>query len=310
MNRCLALIFAILCASLSVASACTAAQSDWVQFTLESRSNGQIHASFRDQDRRDNNHWSTNFTPAQLAGLDVGGFRAAGTRPLRFALVREAGRLDCSGNGGNSLARGNCGFTPNEGFNQLLASRGIGTPTRKESFGLVALDVRRELIDAVAAARYPTPDVDDLMALTYTTQVIKETMRIYPPMPVTIRRSLKDGMLGRYRIRKGDVILVGTLAAQRDPRYWGESPGEFDPEQFAMEKVVARPRHAFIPFSIGKRQCMAQEVTFMMLRVVLFEIYKRYLDEGDIRGWGDRYGVTLRAEHLGTAFLAVSGRFA
>ena len=43
-----------------------------------------------------------------------------------------------------------------------------------------------------------------------------------------------------------------------------------------MEKVVERPRHAFIPFSIGKRQCMAQEVTFMMLRVVLFETYRRY----------------------------------
>jgi len=43
-----------------------------------------------------------------------------------------------------------------------------------------------------------------------------------------------------------------------------------------MEKVVDRPRHAFIPFSIGKRQCMAQEVTFMMLRVVLFEVYRRY----------------------------------
>ena len=101
-------------------------------------------------------------------------------------------------------------------------------------------------------------------------------MRIYPPMPVTIRRSLKDGMLGRYRIRKDDMILVGTLAAQRDPRYWGPDPDRFDPEQFAMDKVVDRPRHAFIPFSIGKRQCMAQEVTFMMLRVVLFEIYRHY----------------------------------
>jgi cytochrome P450/NADPH-cytochrome P450 reductase len=117
---------------------------------------------------------------------------------------------------------------------------------------------------------------DDLMALTYTTQVIKETMRIYPPMPVTIRRSLKDGKLGHYRVRKGDIILVGTLAAQRDPRYWGPRADEFDPDQFAMEKTVNRPRHAFIPFSIGKRQCMAQEVTFMMLRVLLFEVYKRY----------------------------------
>jgi cytochrome P450/NADPH-cytochrome P450 reductase len=117
---------------------------------------------------------------------------------------------------------------------------------------------------------------DDLMALPYTTQVIKETLRIYPPMPVTIRRALRDGLLGRYRIRRGDVILVGALAAHRDPRYWGPHADEFDPDQFSTEKAMSRPRHAFIPFSIGRRQCMAQEVTFMMLRVVLFEIYKRY----------------------------------
>jgi cytochrome P450 / NADPH-cytochrome P450 reductase len=141
-------------------------------------------------------------------------------------------------------------------------------------------DVEEKLIAEIDSITGGDPDFDlqyeELMSLTYTTQVIKETLRIYPPMPVTIRRSLKDGKLGRYRIRKGDIILVGTLAAQRDPRYWGPSPDAFDPEQFAMEKVVERPRHAFIPFSIGKRQCMAQEVTFMMLRVVLFEIYKRY----------------------------------
>jgi cytochrome P450 / NADPH-cytochrome P450 reductase len=141
-------------------------------------------------------------------------------------------------------------------------------------------DVEEKLIAEIDGITGGDPDYDlqydDLMSLTYTTQVIKETMRIYPPMPVTIRRSLKDGMLGRYRLRKGDIILVGALAAQRDPRYWGQDPDRFDPEQFAMDRVVSRPRHAFIPFSIGKRQCMAQEVTFMMLRVVLFEIYRRY----------------------------------
>src|SRR5262245_5234742 len=141
-------------------------------------------------------------------------------------------------------------------------------------------DVEEKLIAEIDAVTGGEPDYDlqydDLMALTYTTQVIKEALRIYPPMPVTIRRSLKDGLLGRYRVRRGDIILVGTLAAQRDPRYWGPNADEFDPEQFSMEKVVNRPRHAFIPFSIGKRQCMAQEVTFMMLRVVLFETYKRY----------------------------------
>jgi len=141
-------------------------------------------------------------------------------------------------------------------------------------------DVEQKLLAEIDGITGGDPDYDlqydDLLALPYTTQVIKETMRIYPPMPVTIRRSRKDGMLGRYHIRKDDIILVGTLAAQRDPRYWGSDPDRFDPEQFAMDKVVNRPRHAFIPFSIGKRQCMAQEVTFMMLRVLLFEVGRHY----------------------------------
>jgi cytochrome P450 / NADPH-cytochrome P450 reductase len=141
-------------------------------------------------------------------------------------------------------------------------------------------DVEEKLLAEIDGITGSDPDYDlqydDLAALTYTTQVIKEALRIYPPLPITIRRSLKDGMLGRYRIRKGDIILVGTLAAQRDPRYWGPDPDRFDPGQFAPEKVADRPRLAMIPFSIGRRQCMAQEVTFMMLRVVLFEIGKHY----------------------------------
>lgn len=141
-------------------------------------------------------------------------------------------------------------------------------------------EVEERVIAEIDGITGGDPDYDlqysDLMAMPYITQVIKETLRVYPPMPVTIRRSRKDGMLGPYRIRKDDIILVGTLAAQRDPRYWGPNPDEFDPDQFAMEKVIQRPRHAFIPFSVGQRQCMAQEVTFMMLRVVLFEIFNRY----------------------------------
>ena len=141
-------------------------------------------------------------------------------------------------------------------------------------------DVEEKLIAEIDEITGGDPEYelayDDLMRVPYMTQVIKETLRIYPPMPVTVRRSLKDGRLGRYRMRKGDVIFVGTLAAHHDPDCWGPNPEVFDPAQFEMEKVVARPRHAFIPFSVGKRQCMAQEVTFMMLRVVLFEIYRRY----------------------------------
>jgi hypothetical protein len=169
MNRCLALLLALLFASVSVASACTAASPEWIRFKLEAehRGGGAIKASFRSQNRPNHdNNWSTAFASSELVGLDVSGFRAVGSRSLRFAVVREAGRLDCSGEGGNSYASGNCSFTADPRFTQLLQSRGIGRPTREQAFGLVALNVRRELIDAIAAAHYPTPKIDELMAMT------------------------------------------------------------------------------------------------------------------------------------------------
>lgn len=169
MTRVFALIAALFLAFLSVSSACTAASSDWIHFTLRSNDgrDGSIRTEFRSRSSgRDKNNWSTDFRPSELAGLDLAGFRGAGSRPLRFALIREAGRLDCSGVGGNSRGEGDCNFTPDPGFTQLLLSHGIGRPTREQALGLTAVNVRRELVEALAGARYPTPSIDDLIALS------------------------------------------------------------------------------------------------------------------------------------------------
>jgi hypothetical protein len=168
MNRFFALVAAMILAAISVSSACLAQPSDLISFTLKpERSNvDKIHASFRDESRGDRNNWSTGFIPSDLIGLEVSSFHGSGTRPLHFAIAREAGRLDCAGTGGNGYASGNCRFTADPGFTQLLASRGIGQPTREQAFGLMAVNARRELIGALAAARYPTPSIDNLMALS------------------------------------------------------------------------------------------------------------------------------------------------
>jgi hypothetical protein len=159
---------ALLFAFVSVSSACMAAPSEWIAFDLKAQSDRQeIHANFRHESRgRDRNNWSNGFKPSELIGLDVAGFYSAGSRPLRFAVVRESGRLDCAGNGGSARAIGDCSFTPNAGFNELLAGRGIARPSREQSFAMTAVDVHRELIDAVAAAHYPTPSIDNLIALS------------------------------------------------------------------------------------------------------------------------------------------------
>ena len=168
MNRALAFIGAVILAFISVSSACTAAPGQWVHFTIEpEHGSDRIRTSFQREERgRHENNWSTGFRPSELVGLDLAGFRGAGSRPLRFTVIREAGRLDCSGHGGESYAAGYCSFTPDPGFAQLLERRGIGRPTQEQAFGLMAVNARREVIDAVAAAHYPTPSIDDLMGLS------------------------------------------------------------------------------------------------------------------------------------------------
>jgi len=169
MNRSLAFICALLLAFVTISSACVAQPAEWVHFTLEpERGNpAKIHARFDNQNGgRGDNSWSTGFAPSELVGFDVPSFRGSGTYPLRFAIIREAGRLDCSGNGGGNHADGNCRFAPDAAFTQLLITRGIGRPTSEQAFGLMAVNARREVIDAVAAARYPTPKIDDLLALS------------------------------------------------------------------------------------------------------------------------------------------------
>lgn len=165
MNRCLAFLAALFLAFLSVSSACIAAPSEWIQFTLRAERHGSnIQADFHD--RRHENNWSSGFKPSELIGLDVNGFYTAGTRPIRFSIVREAGRLDCAGNGGAAHANGNCNFSADPNFTQALLNRGIGRPNPHQAMGLMSLDVRRDLVDTLAAAHFPRPSIDDLMALT------------------------------------------------------------------------------------------------------------------------------------------------
>ena len=65
-----------------------------------------------------------------------------------------------------SMARGTCTMTANAEFNRFLGAHGIAAPSQDDTFGLIALDVRRELVDELARANYPTPSVEKLIELT------------------------------------------------------------------------------------------------------------------------------------------------
>ena len=169
MSRPLAFICALLVSLVALSSTCLAQSPDWIRFTLQPQheNSTRIQARFQHRERANgDDNWSAAFMPSELIGLEVSPFHASGTRPLHFSIARQAGRLDCIGNGGASFASGNCRFSENPAFSQLLVNRGIGRPTSDQMFALMAVNAHRELIDAVVQARYPTPRINDLIALS------------------------------------------------------------------------------------------------------------------------------------------------
>lgn len=166
MHRTFAFLAAVLLTSVAIGSAGFAASVDNIRFELKPSSKRPDHVqlTLRSGRERHNNNMSSSFRATDLAGLDVARLRASG--PVAFALIREAGRVDCSGTAQAARATGACRFTENAAFSNLLVSRGIARPNQEQTYGLTMVGANRALLDALSAARYPMPSVDDYIAMS------------------------------------------------------------------------------------------------------------------------------------------------
>src|SRR3569623_698313 len=166
MNRPLAMLAALVVSALAVSSACIATPVTAMDIRMNADSSNRIQLRLYQADDRHNGSMTSSFAPYELWGLDVAALRQPGFRPIRFALVREAGRVDCSGSGGNAVATGRCGFPPAAGFTAMLESRGIGRPNAEQSYELAMGSATRDLVDVLAAHNYPRPDIEKLVELS------------------------------------------------------------------------------------------------------------------------------------------------
>ncbi|GCE18921.1 cytochrome P450 [Dictyobacter kobayashii] len=159
----------------------------------------------------------------------------------------------------------------------------------------------REL-DEVLAGRVPT--MDDLPKLSYTRMVFEESMRLYPPVWIIMRKSLGADMLGGYPIPAQTYIAWSTYAMHRHPDFW-ERPEEFYPEHFTEEQVAKRPRHAYIPFSHGPRICIGNTFALTEAQLVLASIAQRYhmqlvpdhpVEPNPLMTLSPRHGILMRLQ--------------
>ncbi|GCE26640.1 cytochrome P450 [Dictyobacter alpinus] len=128
-------------------------------------------------------------------------------------------------------------------------------------------------LDQVLAGR--TPTLEDLPQLPYTRMVFEESMRLYPPVWIIMRKSLGEDTIGDYSIPANTYVAWSTYAMHRHPDFW-EQPENFYPEHFTAEQVAKRPRHAYIPFSHGPRICIGNNFAMIEAQLVLATIAQRY----------------------------------
>jgi cytochrome P450 len=158
----------------------------------------------------------------------------------------------------------------------------------------VARRLRAELA-AVLAGRAPT--VDDLPRLTYTTMVIEEAMRLYPPVWLISRTPIRDDEIGGYRIPDGTMVLVCPYVTHRHPEFW-ENPEGFDPERFSPERVAGRPRFAYFPFAGGPRKCIGDSFGMLEMQLVVAMAAQRFRpDLAPGHPVVPQPGITMRARY-------------
>lgn len=127
-------------------------------------------------------------------------------------------------------------------------------------------------VDAALGGRSPT--LADVPKLPYALQVLKEAMRLYPPVYVFARRPVRDVTLGGHAVPKGQMVLFNVAGMHRDARHFPE-PHRFDPERFTPAAEKALPRQAYLPFGAGSRVCIGNHFALMEGQLVIAALAQR-----------------------------------
>ncbi|XP_042425593.1 cytochrome P450 71A1-like [Zingiber officinale] len=118
---------------------------------------------------------------------------------------------------------------------------------------------------------------EDLHQMTYLLAVIKEVLRLHPPLPLLLpRETLNDCMIQGYSIPKKTVILVNAWAIGRDPKHW-DAPEEFRPERFLDGTVDFNGTDfRYMPFGSGRRVCPGLQFAIASLELALANLVHQF----------------------------------
>ncbi|CAD5231104.1 unnamed protein product [Bursaphelenchus xylophilus] len=131
--------------------------------------------------------------------------------------------------------------------------------------------VQREVDEVLGETGIPT--FEDLGKLKYLEACFKETLRLYPSVPLFARQMTEDTKVHRHILPKGTGVVIIPSMVHRDERFW-QDPEAFNPERF-IDSDLKHP-YAYIPFSAGSRNCIGQRFAMMEEKCVISQIMRRF----------------------------------
>jgi len=120
-----------------------------------------------------------------------------------------------------------------------------------------------------------TPTADDIPKLQYTEKVLRESMRLYPPVWTIGRRVENDYSVGEYTIPAGSSILMSQYVMHHNPRYYKE-PYQFNPDRWTEEFKSRLPRFCYFPFGGGIRGCIGEPFAWIEGILIIATIAQKW----------------------------------
>lgn len=139
----------------------------------------------------------------------------------------------------------------------------------------------------------------DVSNLNYLQAIFKETLRLYPPGPLSgPREALEDCHIGGYNVPKGTRLIANLWKLQRDPNVWS-NPDEFRPERFLDENSQVNFKgqcFEYIPFSSGRRMCPGMMFGLQVIHLTLARLLQAFefsTPNGEAIDMGEGLGIAL-----------------
>ncbi|KAL6446197.1 hypothetical protein ACFW04_001078 [Cataglyphis niger] len=134
--------------------------------------------------------------------------------------------------------------------------------------------VHEELEEVFKDLKTPA-SLKELSQLKYLDRIIKETLRLFPSVPMITRKLTKDIKMDGYTLPKGVTVILAINLLHKNPEVWSD-PNKFDPDRFLPDNSKYRNPYAYVPFSAGPRNCIGQRFALLEEKTILTAILRKW----------------------------------